>query len=87
MSDFCILDILLPEWKGPLFVSAQAIAVDGSGAGHSVQVVWAVGESGHPLAVPLCFLLPSESEDRQNINQTACLQSHRFFSLLCVHAI
>lgn len=39
MSDFCILDILLPEWKGPLFVSAQAIAVDGSGAGHSVQVV------------------------------------------------
>lgn len=66
-----ISDILLPEWEGPLFVSTKTIAVDGGGAGHSVQVMGAVGEGGHPLAVPLSFLLPVGREDGQYIDQTA----------------
>lgn len=47
-----------PQGEGPLLVAAHAVAVDGGGAGNSVQVVGAVGQRGDPLAVPLPLLLP-----------------------------
>lgn len=48
-----------PQGEGPLLVSAHAVAVDGGGARHSIQVVRAVGQRGYPLATPLPLLLPS----------------------------
>ena len=47
-----------PQRERPLLVPAHAVPVDGGGAGHGVQVVGAVGQGGHPLAVPLSLLLP-----------------------------
>lgn len=47
-----------PQREGPLLVAAQPAAVDGGGAGHSVQVMRAVGQRGNPLTVPLGLLFP-----------------------------
>lgn len=85
----CILDVLLPEREGPFLVPAQAVAVDGSGAGHSVQVVGAVGEGGHPLAVPLGFLLPVRKEDGEHIkhmNQTLFYKLIHHFTVVLLYA-
>lgn len=49
-----------PQREGSLLVPAHAVPVDGSGAGHGIQMVGAVGQGGHPLAVPLGFLFPGE---------------------------
>ena len=50
-----------PEREGPLLVPAHAVPVDGRGAWHRIQMVGAIGQGGHPLIVPLCFLFPEKT--------------------------
>ena len=50
-----------PEREGPLLVPAHAVPIDGRRAWHRIQMVGAIGQGGHPLIVPLCFLFPEKT--------------------------
>lgn len=50
-----------PEREGSLLVPAHAVPVDGRRARHSVQMVGAVGQGRHPLAIPLGLLFPRKT--------------------------
>lgn len=52
-----------PEREGSLLVPAHTVPVDGRGAWYSIQMVGAIGQGGHPLIVPLCFLLPGKTRE------------------------
>lgn len=70
-----------PQREGPLLVAAQPATVDGGRAGHSVQVVGAVGQRWDPLTVPLGLLFPGEQIQHTHTRSEAKMLSTS--KLLC----